>query len=742
MRRFWWLAMASWFAACGGGTSPLTQIVVLVDSDLSVPSELDALSIEVVTGTASPVTASVQLRVQPLPGSVGLVHSSGPLGPVKILVRGLLNGSPVVERLAVVSFEPDKTLLLRMPLSRACLNTGMTACGAELTCDLGQCVKPEVATLPVWDHQVRPFDVGSAGADHRDGGSGGGSAGTSAPIAGTGTGGMRAAGNAAAGDSAAGSGGTSGAGGNDAGINDSGPQDAQPQNFPPTCTISQPSSGATFLQGDAVMLAGACTDPESGPLSVGLRWRSDRDGMLGTTAGLTLSNLSLGAHTISLCTSDPMDANLEGCASLDITVTPLPAITATISAVNQSSNNTGIFYSNSGSIVATASSTGVDPITLVWSDSVVGAVSGTTSATLAPSLIGKHRLTLTATDARMRTATDSRIIWVIPSTQPRLIAPFTAVNSALGSGRVDVLAADAMYAYAAENQPQVLYRFAASDPNSTPAATVTTTPNAIRDVWLHAPAGVAYLATAAGFQTCGYAVSSGIDSSACTTHQGGSLPSDSITKLLRVSVGSSDYLLVGTSQGLFVPDSAALPDAGGSTHASAAISGLAASTQSLWVSALDSLSVVDLTATSPFAGSAHWQTVDLGGSASGLTGVALGTADSVWVTGASGLARWTPSTSTWTTWRASTLANSAPSLASNDTRSVAVARPTIAGVARDVIWIATAAGVSRFDTLLGSFTTFTTYEGLPSNSVRTILVLPNGDRLFGTDTGVALYKGL
>ncbi len=80
-------------------------------------------------------------------------------------------------------------------------------------------------------------------------------------------------------------------------------------------------------------------------------------------------------------------------------------------------------------------------------------------------------------------------------------------------------------------------------------------------------------------------------------------------------------------------------------------------------------------------------------------------------------------------------------LASNDVRDIAVAHPNIASMARDVIWIATAAGVSRFDPSIPSFTTFTTADGLPSNSVRALAVLPNGSIAFATDAGLATYAG-
>ena len=141
--------------------------------------------------------------------------------------------------------------------------------------------------------------------------------------------------------------------------------------------------------------------------------------------------------------------------------------------------------------------------------------------------------------------------------------------------------------------------------------------------------------------------------------------------------------------------------------------------------------------------SSSWQSVQLSNGPYTFTHVALGNSDGVYLSGAAGLGRYTPSTHNWKVWRASSSSSSsaAPALISDDIRSFAIARETIANSARDVIWMGTAAGVSRLDSQLDSFTTFTTDDGLPSNSVRAVLVLPNGNKLFGTDSGLALYKG-
>jgi hypothetical protein len=750
------LALAFLLAACGG-TSPLTQIVVVVDSDLRV-DELDTVSIEVAGGNAPAQTTSASLAMQALPRSLGLVHSTGPLGPVRVSVRGLLGGDTVVERSAVVWFEQDKTVLLRMPLARACAGDRAPTCDSSTTCDSGSCVAAEMRPLPVWDGKVTPFvgvdaavggrgaggsiaNAGRTGNAGRAGNAGTGGVGAGgAGTGGAGTGGVGTAGAGRGGASGGSAGNTAAGSGGD--VPDAGMPDGS-TNRPPVCTISKPTAGTSFVQADTVTFTGTCTDPETGALTSGLSWSSNRDGSIGAGASRTSTSLSLGTHVITFCATDPADSSTSGCANVSITVTTL---SATITSLLQGSTSGASFVAGTA-IVAQGSGTGADPVTLSWSDSLIGAVAGTSSATLAAPLVGRHRLTLTVTDGRMRTATDTRTFVVLPSGQSKLLAPYTVVNQTLfaeGTGRVTALAADAMKYYVAAD-PGDLYGFPASAaPTSGPAPVGLIAYDSMNAVTLHAASGNAYIATDSALEVCGYVVSTGIDSNACTVYQGSNLPSTNITDVLRLGTygTSTDQLLLGTDKGLFVPASAAAPNGTGSTTLSgASVTSLAASATSLWVLAVDSLHWVALTSGTPLASSPSWQTVPVGGGSLSLTDVALGASDAAWVTGAAGLGRYS-SSSGWKLYRAAGSGNGAPSLASDDARSVAISSPMIGGSARDVIWVGTAAGVSRLDTQLDSITNFTTDDGLPSNSVRAVLVLPNGDKLFGTDAGIALYKGL
>ena len=85
------LALAVAGAACGGGTSPLTQIVVVVDSDLSVPGELDAVDIEVSGGQAAAAAhACGSGRAKRCRAASAWFNTTGELGPVRVRVQGWL----------------------------------------------------------------------------------------------------------------------------------------------------------------------------------------------------------------------------------------------------------------------------------------------------------------------------------------------------------------------------------------------------------------------------------------------------------------------------------------------------------------------------------------------------------------------------------------------------------------------------------------------------------------------------
>ncbi|WP_448595665.1 hypothetical protein, partial [Thermoflexus hugenholtzii] len=74
---------------------------------------------------------------------------------------------------------------------------------------------------------------------------------------------------------------------------------------PPSAWIIAPSDGAIVRAGYPIELRGEVADPELGMIpEEQLMWSSDRDGILGYGRSITVNNLSIGTHTITLKGTD------------------------------------------------------------------------------------------------------------------------------------------------------------------------------------------------------------------------------------------------------------------------------------------------------------------------------------------------------------------------------------------------------------------------------------------------------
>jgi hypothetical protein len=153
--------------ACDGD---LTELVVVVDTDLRVPEELDRV---VLVADSTAIGGPVHERSAGLSGpgalalplTLGLVHSSGPLGPIRVTALGRHGSEDVVARRAEVGFVARRSTALVLHLSRTCVGV---RCAEGETCSEGVC-RPAV---------VRPGELGpwppasDAGIDRVDAGPG------------------------------------------------------------------------------------------------------------------------------------------------------------------------------------------------------------------------------------------------------------------------------------------------------------------------------------------------------------------------------------------------------------------------------------------------------------------------------------------------------------------------------------------------------------------------------------------
>jgi hypothetical protein len=129
------LSLACALLGCGADEVAHTQIMVVVDSDLTVPDELDELTIDVTGPGGIGQQAVADLRAEGLPRSLALQRKKGPLAPLEVRVLGRAGGLDVVERRAALAFVEGRTLVLPMHLLRACV---ANSCG-DLTCTESGC---------------------------------------------------------------------------------------------------------------------------------------------------------------------------------------------------------------------------------------------------------------------------------------------------------------------------------------------------------------------------------------------------------------------------------------------------------------------------------------------------------------------------------------------------------------------------------------------------------------------------
>jgi hypothetical protein len=149
-----------------GCHDPVTEIVVVVDSDLSVPSEIDSVTID---GTGAPITLDLQAGGSSLPATLGLLPTGDNPPPFALVVQATRQGQVVVSRSAAnVRFVQKESRALLVSLLRACA-CFTPPCAAPSAAACADLDAPEL--VPLDPHHLptlaRPFDGGADGP--RDG---------------------------------------------------------------------------------------------------------------------------------------------------------------------------------------------------------------------------------------------------------------------------------------------------------------------------------------------------------------------------------------------------------------------------------------------------------------------------------------------------------------------------------------------------------------------------------------------
>ncbi len=131
------------------GCGDATEVLVVTDSDLTVPTQLDTLETVVMSPGGTMQRSMADLNTQGLPRTLSLIHEGdGPLGPFDVSVSGRLGGSVVVSRQAAFTFVQGERRVLLMHLVASCRTN---SCSGAQTCTENGCRSidvPESDLLP------------------------------------------------------------------------------------------------------------------------------------------------------------------------------------------------------------------------------------------------------------------------------------------------------------------------------------------------------------------------------------------------------------------------------------------------------------------------------------------------------------------------------------------------------------------------------------------------------------------
>ena len=161
------VAAALALALAGPGCSHpgVTQLIVVADTDLAIPGDVDRIAIDV-TGPSGMHASEMQtLRgTETLPFTLTVVPTSDVLGPVTIVASAAHAGTDVVSRRAVVTLVAGETRVVLMHLVRSCVGT---TCPSGQTCTERGCASVE---SPLYPWSGMPPRLGSDAGAAWDGG--------------------------------------------------------------------------------------------------------------------------------------------------------------------------------------------------------------------------------------------------------------------------------------------------------------------------------------------------------------------------------------------------------------------------------------------------------------------------------------------------------------------------------------------------------------------------------------------
>jgi hypothetical protein len=154
------LGVTSLIAGCAPSA---TQLVVVVDTDMAIPGEIDEVRLEVTRpdGTSEVEMRGVATRMA-LPLSVGVIADGEVLGPIDVIATGYHDGDFVIDRTATVTLVRGETRVLSLFLLSNCRDVD---CDEGETCgEGGTCRGEEIEDLPPFTGMLPSIDAGIDGA--------------------------------------------------------------------------------------------------------------------------------------------------------------------------------------------------------------------------------------------------------------------------------------------------------------------------------------------------------------------------------------------------------------------------------------------------------------------------------------------------------------------------------------------------------------------------------------------------
>ena len=225
-----------------------------------------------------------------------------------------------------------------------------------------------------------------------------------------------------------------------------------PGNEAPVVTISAPSDGANFDQGEVIGFAGSASDGEDGDLTASLIWSSSLDGPIGTGGTFSRSDLSVGVHAITATVTDS-----EGSSGTDqITLIVHEVYTGPVVTIGTPSDGASFNEGETISFAGSASDGEDGDLTagLTWSSSLDGLIGTGGTFSRSDLSVGVHAITATVTDSEGLTAVDQIVLTVGSSVTTLEVRVAASSDDAeeTASGRMSLTSSDLELVYDGSDQ--------------------------------------------------------------------------------------------------------------------------------------------------------------------------------------------------------------------------------------------------------------------------------------------------